>query len=277
MTPNTRPSLLGIILGFVLICAGFVGGLAGAAMILRHVGRGFSLEQLSLLTIAGPFVAALAVALIVMAVQGRPLRAVIGPLDVKNYLLGTLAAIALGFVGIALAHLFSSPIVHHDIPGWLALIPIAIPVIFIQTLTEELVFRGWLQSSLIARFGKQWVGLVIPSLIFGLAHYQGTPAFGLSYVGLTFLMGMIAGIITLRTGSIWAASGVHFGNNIYALLLLGLDNPMGRFQYWTLPVNVDDYASVGPWFGAEAIVILAAFALWLTRAPEQPPRALTKA
>ena len=55
---------------------------------------------------------------------------------------------------------------------WLAFLPLALLGVLVQTGAEELVFRGYVQSHLAARFGAPLVYMTVPSLLFGLAHYN---------------------------------------------------------------------------------------------------------
>lgn len=109
---------------------------------------------------------------------------------------------------------------------WLmALTPIAI-VVFVQAASEELVFRGYLPQQLAARFGNPIVWGFIPSVLFGLMHAANSPAnqtYALYYVAIATIMGMVMLAMVWRTGSLAAAIGFHFINNIGALTLAGTD------------------------------------------------------
>jgi membrane protease YdiL (CAAX protease family) len=67
---------------------------------------------------------------------------------------------------------------------------------------EELLFRGWLLGGLRTVFGKT-PSLVVASLLFALVHqnFWGWP--------VSFVFGLISGVITLRTSSIATSIGVH--------------------------------------------------------------------
>ena len=107
----------------------------------------------------------------------------------------------------------------------LALAPIAI-VVFVQAASEELVFRGYLPQQLAARFGSPIVWGFIPSVLFGLMHAAnspGDPTYALFYVAIATIMGMVMMAMVWRTGSLAAAMGFHFINNIGALTVGGAD------------------------------------------------------
>ncbi|MBC7478422.1 MAG: CPBP family intramembrane metalloprotease, partial [Pseudorhodobacter sp.] len=80
-------------------------------------------------------------------------------------------------------------------------LPAALLGLLIQTLTEEMLFRGYLQQQLAARFSDRWVWMGLPSLLFGLAHYA--PDQPPLVLGLTMLwaacFGLAAADLTART------------------------------------------------------------------------------
>jgi membrane protease YdiL (CAAX protease family) len=70
---------------------------------------------------------------------------------------------------------------------------------------EELAFRGVLANAL-SRYGA-WVGVLLSSAVFALAH-------GLNVIlPIAFVVGLAAGWLLLRTGSIWPGVVVHAVNN----------------------------------------------------------------
>lgn len=79
---------------------------------------------------------------------------------------------------------------------------------------EELFFRGWLQSVLASRF-EAWLGILIASMIFGLAHYL-SPTYAI-YAGLT---GLYLGVIYQVTGNLYVAMVIHALYDFIALVYL---------------------------------------------------------
>lgn len=89
----------------------------------------------------------------------------------------------------------------------------AVSVVVGAAVTEELYFRGLLYGRLDARFAR--AAAVIGSAgAFGLAHFQ-PDAFP-----TLFALGLILGLLRLRTGSIWPAVGLHAANNGIAFAYL---------------------------------------------------------
>ena len=111
---------------------------------------------------------------------------------------------------------------------WLAFFPLAFVAILLQTLAEELVFRGYFQQQFAARFRSPIVWLVIPSLMFGALHFDLAAGLqtAVAVVAVTTLFGLVAGDLTARTGSIGAAWGFHFTNNLMALCILSIDGSL---------------------------------------------------
>lgn len=76
---------------------------------------------------------------------------------------------------------------------------------------EEALARGYPLQAMAAAWGSG-VALVVTSVGFGLLHL-GNP--GLSSLAMTNLIaaGLLLGVVYLRTGSLWWASGAHLGWN----------------------------------------------------------------
>jgi membrane protease YdiL (CAAX protease family) len=139
---------------------------------------------------------------------------------------------------------------------WLALLPLTLLGILLQTGAEELVFRGYLTQQLAARFRSRLVWMLIPSLLFGLVHYA--PATSGSNVlipvlGAT-LFGLYAADLTAVTGSLGAAWGFHFANNVLALAVLATDGTITGLALLVTPYTVDGE-------GVARLALLADFAI----------------
>jgi len=87
-------------------------------------------------------------------------------------------------------------------------------VVLVAPLFEELLFRGVLLSTYRKALGAHAVWLV--GILFGFLHPSLDQALGAVFLG------MVAGWVVFRTGSIWAGILVHLGSNLVggALLLL---------------------------------------------------------
>ena len=109
----------------------------------------------------------------------------------------------------------------------------------IQTGAEELFYRGYIQQQLAARFNQTWVWMVVPSLLFALAHYSPSspPTEAAQYVIWSFLFGLAAADLTARSGTLGPAIAFHLVNNALAFLLYGdaggLDSGLSLFLFPT--------------------------------------------
>jgi uncharacterized protein len=84
--------------------------------------------------------------------------------------------------------------------------------IVVAPATEELLFRGWIYTSLRHRFGL-WTALVATSVVFALAHYEDTHLYALA----VFPVGLALGGLRERTGSIKASILLHAFYNLVAI------------------------------------------------------------
>ncbi len=127
-----------------------------------------------------------------------------------------------------------------DFRLWLNFLPLALFVLLLQTGSEEVLFRGYLQQQLAARFQATWVSILLPSVLFGLLHIQPNddsfvPIF---YFTVTALFGLVAADLTRVTGSLGAAWGFHFANNTMAALLFSIeDSPLSGLALYTSPLD----------------------------------------
>jgi uncharacterized protein len=90
--------------------------------------------------------------------------------------------------------------------------------IVVAPVTEELLFRGWIYTSLRHRFGL-WTALVATSVVFALAHYDDTHLYALA----VFPVGLALGGLRERTGSIKASILLHAFYNLAAVAVSLVD------------------------------------------------------
>ena len=137
--------------------------------------------------------------------------------------------------------------------------------IFIQVFAEELVFRGYLQPVLAARFRSPLIWLVIPALLFGAAHYN--PAvFGPNWPLVVFaaaLMGLVAGHVTARTGNISAALGLHFANNCNGMLIVAVPGPLSALSLYLHPIGPEEVILTRGVLIGNIATILGAYGIYL--------------
>lgn len=134
------------------------------------------------------------------------------------------------------------------------LLAIAVIMIPIQTVFEEIFFRSYLTQGAGVIFGSRAVALIVPSLLFGLAHGLNPEVATLGYGIMPFyiLTGLLLGIFTLMDEGIELACGFHIANNLLIAVLVTTD--WGAFQTESLFRDVSE-----PSLGMEMIISLLIF------------------
>lgn len=245
---------LGLFLVVVIWVAVSFGLIAGLAPLLGGLDRSpfgnddSTTTAVNFLTFAGIHLG-LIVALPLLHRRGyRTLFGSSGRLDATHFLWGaavTLGVAAVLYALLALEHL----VLPEDVPpqvvsnlalsSWLAWLLPALALIFMQVLAEEALFRGYLLQQLHARFTTPLAWAVLPAFAFGALHFDpGT--YGLvnaaAYVLNATVLGVLAALITTRTGNLAAATGLHFGNNV-VIVAVGIEGPLDGFSLFTLALD----------------------------------------
>ncbi len=185
-----------------------------------------------------------------------------GPRTLRDFTLAVLVTWTLAGLAWAVFLPFSDPLTPNlPFAQWIRWLPVALVVILLQTGSEELLFRGYLQSQLAARFRATWIWMLVPACMFGALHFVPGEAVGpgLIYVASTTLFGVIAADLTARSGSIGAAWGLHFANNCMALLVIvyvGAASGLGLYSAGT----IEDALSLSPLLILDIGVLVV---LWL--------------
>ena len=195
----------------------------------------------------------------------RGLAGLIGPPTqaVRDFRRVALALTLLSLVFMALTLL--SPDVSQQmtliqqLPWW----PLGLLGLLVQTGTEELVFRGYLQSHLAARFRSPLIWIGLPSILFGLTHYNpdtyGPNAWAV--VAWATVFGALAGDLTARTGSLGAAVGLHFATNFSAIFLVGISGSLDGLALYNVVVDLKDPALTGPLLSVDLLTLVVAWLL----------------
>lgn len=165
----------------------------------------------------------------------------------RHFLLGTVVC------GGLIAASFLIPYGFEARPGldlglWLSFLPLSLVIILGQTGAEEIFFRGYLQQQLAARFATPIVWMGLPSILFGFAHYDPSngPLISWLIVAATGLFGLLAADLTARTGTIGAAWGFHFANNIAAILVVSMDGALSGLALYTAPIGPTEAEAFTP-------------------------------
>ena len=129
-----------------------------------------------------------------------------------------------------------------DLSVWLAFLPLTLAGLLLQTGAEELVFRGYLQQQLAARFRSPVMWMILPAVIFGLVHYDPLTAgdnLWLIIASVT-LFALVAADLTVVTGSLGAAWGFHFVNNFFAVGFIAVEGTLPGLALFVTPYAADD-------------------------------------
>ncbi|MGH8113934.1 MAG: lysostaphin resistance A-like protein [Rhodanobacteraceae bacterium] len=146
------------------------------------------------------------------------------PRDKSAYVMAVVLGIGILLLGGAVTHLLAQghP-VHQDVsvmagkvsPGMRLLL--ALLVVCVAPVVEELVFRGVLLSGLASRMRIGWA-IVVSALIFGCAHL---PDFKFAWypVPALILLGLVLAWLRIRTHSLWPSITLHATNNFVAAIM----------------------------------------------------------
>lgn len=124
----------------------------------------------------------------------------------------------------------------------------------VQGTTEELLARGWMFSSLSAKYNIP-VGILVSSLFFTFLHLGNDGISLIPLLDLT-LFAILACLVLLKTGNLWVISGIHaawncFQGNVFAFPVSG--NQAGQ-AFIAVETSGPDWLSGGA-FGVEGSVI----------------------
>jgi membrane protease YdiL (CAAX protease family) len=188
-----------------------------------------------------------AVWLTVVLFRDQSLTALLGPGPIiRNFCTACIVVSPFLLLSLVLPILGDQASPNLPISQWLLWMGLALPLLLIQVSAEELIFRGFLLQECSTRFQSRWIWLVVPSMLFGMLHFDPT-RFGsnsLLIVAATFLFGLIAADVTVRTGNLGAAIGLHFMNNLMAMMLLSLDGTMTGLSLYVTTDHVSDAVAV---------------------------------
>ncbi len=214
----------------------------------------------SFATMAGGLALALAL------VHGRRLLDLLGPLDLcwRQFRRVALYLVVLQLV-IAILPPWSQDtelVRNLDTNAWLALLPFAVIAIGVQIATEEMIFRGYLQQHLAARFARPAVWISVPAILFGLGHYTpGTLGDNAMPVAIwAALFSLAASDLTARAGTLGPALALHMVNNGFAILILSYQGNLSGLSLYTLPHDMSEAESIR---AALPVDLLSLLVSWL--------------
>lgn len=145
--------------------------------------------------------------------------------------------------------------------GWLMLLPVSLGAVLLQTAAEEILFRGYIQQSLAARFSSPLVWMVLPSALFAFGHYMPGEA-GENAVLIALwsgLFGILMADLTARAGTLGPAIAVHMFNNAAALLIVSLPGALSGLALFVTPFGMDDPEPMRAWLMVDFAMMLVSW------------------
>ncbi|OWJ64543.1 CPBP family intramembrane glutamic endopeptidase [Inquilinus limosus] len=139
-----------------------------------------------------------------------------------------------------------------------------VALILAQTSAEELTFRGYVMQTLAARFRSPLVWIGVPTIIFALLHWDPAATNGANAIilGSITVFALGATLLVYATGNLGASIGLHFGNNLMALLFVS-----NEARYDSLSLYVGEPLSARDWslgeIGVSILLSIVAMALTL--------------
>jgi membrane protease YdiL (CAAX protease family) len=272
---RARPEIWRLLLGialFVVVYVAFVVAVFGGLYLVtgpaettgwmqRVSGAEGPAATLILLgTFAGMGLGAFAAARVL---HGRGPSTLFGPRRrvLRDFLIA--AAVVAVVLGLSLIYWRTS---HAPQPGldpglWLRLLPLALLGVLIQTGAEELLFRGYLQQQLAARFRSPVIWALLPALAFGVVHFSPDSAGQNAWLVViaATVFGIAAADLTAVTGNIGAAWGFHFINNCYALLVIATQGTLPGLALYLTPYTIDDPDLVRRLIFGDLVVLVLAW------------------
>jgi membrane protease YdiL (CAAX protease family) len=141
---------------------------------------------------------------------------------------------------------------------WMLLLPLTLIGLLIQTSTEEMIFRGYLQSQLAARIAHPAVWILLPSLLFAVLHYspESQQDSAMLIVLWAGAFGVVAADLTARSGTLGPAIALHLVNNTIAIALTAPEGNFDGLALFSYPFSLSDSAFLQQWMPVEMLVLL---------------------
>ena len=202
----------------------------------------------------------------VRIVHRRSVLSLLGDLRLGARQFGAVSAMMLGLTFI----LFVLPpwdmggefVPNLDLSRWLMLLPLSLVAVFIQVSAEEVVFRGYVQQQLAARFRSPLVWMILPSVVFAVGHYLPETAGenALIIAAWAGVFGILMADLTARSGSLGPAIAVHFWNNVSAILIVSMPENLSGLALYLAPFSMGDSDAMRAWLPVDFALM---FVSWL--------------
>lgn len=151
--------------------------------------------------------------------------------EIKNLILGLvmgIIAITLAFILILISK--SGVLVNSLLEPRFSLSLVLYLILFIFVgFAEELLSRGYIIGAMEVSNNNKWFAIMVSAVIFSLMHYGNN---GFSFIPFLniFLVGILFGVMYVKTRSIWLSTGFHitwnfFQGCIYGMPVSGITTP----------------------------------------------------
>ena len=195
----------------------------------------------------------------------RDLRTLIGPIhQAATQFRRVVVALALLFLVVLLLPMPDelSPVPNLAFSRWILLLPLTVLALLIQTSAEELAFRGYIQSQLAARFPSPLIWIGVPSMLFGLVHYDPSlPTMNaMVIIAWATLFGAAAADLTARSGTLGPAIALHMVNNFNAIAIAAPDGAFDGAALFTYPFSLASTDALFIWAPVDLMIL---FCAWL--------------
>lgn len=272
---RARPELWRFLAGLVIVAAlymalnsvifALIAGLIPPAQAQGFFRGSTAAGTLLVLVSFGFLIVGVAAAARVM--QHRSLGHILGPRNLALQQFGRvfLALLILGLVMFALPpYGMGEPLIQNlALPVWLILLPLAACAVLIQTSAEEILFRGYIQQSLAARFQSPLIWMGVPSALFAAGHYAPELAGDNALIVAVWscVFGLLASDLTARSGTLGPAIAMHFFNNLIALMFISLPDSLSGLALYLLPYEMSETDMLRQWLFVDFATMLVC---WLT-------------
>lgn len=273
--PRSEPWRLvaGLALGFVgymvlnQVYFGTLYSLAGPRSVALHDQIRNGSTPLGMYVFMGSFaLMILSAVLVARLLHDRGLASLLGPL---HLLWVDFRAVSILLVGLGVVIALLPPwdmggdfVPNMSLDRWLVLLPLSLLAVLIQVSAEEIVFRGYIQQQLAARFASPLIWMVLPASIFALGHYLPQAA-GENAAAIALwagVFGVLMADLTARAGNLGPAIAVHFWNNVSAILVISLPDSLSGLALYLSPFGMDDAEALAAWLPVDFAMM---FVCWL--------------
>ncbi|MCG7521583.1 CPBP family intramembrane glutamic endopeptidase [Ruegeria sp. Ofav3-42] len=199
--------------------------------------------------------------------QHRSLRSILGPRreGVSQFLRVFRALVVVGLIVAILPPYDMGATLTQNLAlsTWLLFLPLSLMAVLIQTSAEEVLFRGYMQQSLAARFRSPIIWMGLPSFLFAAGHFAPGSAGDNAFLVAVWsgMFGLLAADLTARSGTLGPAIALHLFNNMVALLFISLPDGLSGLALYLLPNDMSDTGALRQWLYVDFAVMIVS---WLT-------------